>query len=86
MTTRNDYRFNDWLDTFTAEKGLDTEQAFLVPGASGENHIPLACVLEAIKSAPRDEQDGIKNMIVKIDFINGDVMHYFRHLAHAIAI
>lgn len=78
--------FAKWLDTFTAEKGLDLEQVFTVKGASGENHIPLGCVVEAIKSAPAHEQVGIKNMIVKIDFRNGDVTRYFAHLAQAIAI
>lgn len=78
--------FTKWLDTFTSEKGLDTEQMFVVNGKSGENHIPLGCVLEAIKSAPTHEQAGIKSMIVKIDFRNGDVTKYFAHLAQAIAI
>lgn len=78
--------FTKWLDTFTAEKGLDTDQVLTVEGASGPNHIPLACLLDAIKSAPAREQEGIKSMVVRIDFRNGDVMHYFRHLAQAIAI
>lgn len=78
--------FTKWLDTFTAEKGLDMEQAFTVNGASGENHIPLGCVIEAIKSAPVREQNAIRSMLVKIDFRNGNVCHYFAHLAQAIAI
>lgn len=78
--------FTKWLDTFTAEKGLDMEQVFAVPGPSGTNHIPLGCVVDAIKSAPTHEQAGIKSMIVKIDFRNGDVTKYFEHLAQAIAI
>lgn len=77
--------FTKWLDTFTAEKGLDTEQVFVVPGPSGDNHMPLGCVLEAIKQAPAHEQRWIKDMLVRIDFRNGDVCHYFRHLAQAIA-
>jgi hypothetical protein len=78
--------FAKWLDTFTAEKGLDMEQVFNVAGASGNNSIPLGCVIEAIKSAPAHEQAGIKSMIVKIDFRNGDVCRYFAHLAQAIAL
>ena len=49
------------------------------------NFIPVECLLQEIIQAPRHEQDGIKNMLVKIDFHNGDVMHYFKHLAQAIA-
>jgi hypothetical protein len=78
--------FTKWLETFTTEKNLDLEQVFAVEGKSGTNHIPLGCVIEAIKSAPSSEQAGIKSMIVKIDFRNGDVCHYFKHLAQAIAI
>lgn len=78
--------FTKWLDTFTTEKNLDMEQVFTVKGRSGDNHIPLGCVIDAIKSAPAREQNGIKDMIVKIDFRNGDVYHYFAHLAQAIAI
>jgi hypothetical protein len=78
--------FTKWLETFVAEKGLDTDQVFAVEGKSGTNHIPLECVLDAIKSAPAHEQAGIKSMVVKIDFRNGDVCHYFKHLAQAIAL
>jgi hypothetical protein len=78
--------FAKWLDTFTTEKGLDVEQVFVVTGPSGDNHIPLGCVIEAIKSAPAREQQAIKATIVKIDFRNGDVCHFFKHLAGAIAL
>lgn len=78
--------FTKWLETFIAEKGLDLEQVFTVKGRSGDNHIPLGCVVDAIKSAPVREQNAIKDMVVKIDFRNGDVCHYFAHLAQAIAI
>jgi hypothetical protein len=36
--------------------------------------------------APEHEQAAIKNTIVRIDFANGDVMHYFKHLAGALVI
>jgi hypothetical protein len=78
--------FKKWLETFIEEKGVDTEQVLKVAGPSGENSIPVACLLEAILQAPVHEQAGIKTMIVKIDFVNGDVLHYFQHLARAIAI
>lgn len=78
--------FNTWIDTFTTEKGLDMDRTFTVEGASGPNYIPLGCVVEAIKSASKREQDQIKTTIVKIDFMNGDVCHLFNHLAKALAI
>jgi hypothetical protein len=78
--------FDRWLDTFIDEKGIDLEEIFEVEGPSGPNHMPYGVVIEAIHSAPRDEQDRIKTLIVKLDFQNGDVRHLLRHLAQAIAI
>jgi hypothetical protein len=78
-------RFSTWLDTFVDEKGIDREQTLEVAGPSGTNYIPVQCLIDTMKRAPVTEQTGIKNMIVRIDFVNGDVLDYFRHLAQAIA-
>ncbi len=79
-------KFSKWLDTLIEEKGCDLEHRFYVEGESGENSIPLEIVVDAIKSTCPEEQAGIKNTLVKIDFHNGDVMHFFNHLAGALAI
>jgi len=78
--------FKTWLDTFIEEKGINLEDVLEVDGPSGPNAIPVACLVEMIKQAPASEQAGIKSMIVKIDFKNGNVLDYFRHLAQAIAV
>jgi hypothetical protein len=78
--------FNKWLDTLVSEKGLNVEQMIETQGASGANFMPLSMVLDAIKSAIKSEQDQIKHTLVAIDFKNGDVMHFFKHLAGALAI
>jgi len=78
--------FAKWFETFIQEKGVDAEQVVCVDGPSGENYIPLQFVFDAIKSTGVDEQNAIKKMIIKIDFVNGDVVDYFKHLAQAIAI
>ena len=75
-----------WIDRFVREKELDTEHVFEVEGASGPNFVPLAVVIEHIKIATERERAQIKNVLVKIDFANGNVMHFFNHLAKAIAI
>lgn len=78
--------FNNWLDTFVQEKGINTEQVFEVEGPEwGTNFIPCAVVIEHIKIASPEEKHQIKTAIVKIDFVNGDVMDFFKHLAKAIA-
>ena len=78
--------FNKWIDAFIEEKGIDTETLFEVEGKEYVNLIPCAVVIEHIKIANKQEQAQIKDVIVKIDFANGDVMHFFKHLAQAIAV
>jgi len=77
--------FATWLDTFVSEKGIDLEHVLSVDGPSGVNTIPVGCLVDLMKQPPKHEQSGIKTMIVKIDFRNGDVLDYFRHLAQAVA-
>ena len=78
--------FNRWLDTLVLEKELDTDQVFEVEGESGANFILLGCVVDAIKNTSRFEQVRIKDALVWLDFHNGDVSDYFRHLSQALAI
>ena len=78
--------FNNWLDTFLTEKGTDLETVFEIEGEWGVNFIAAGVVVEHIKMTTDAEQASIKTVIVKIDFQNGDVLDFFRHLAQAIAI
>tara|TARA_R110000782_G_C14819205_1_gene413816 strand:+ start:21238 stop:21474 length:237 start_codon:yes stop_codon:yes gene_type:complete len=75
-----------YLETLVSEKGLDAEMLLEVEGKSGLNIIPLQIVIDAISEASKAEQKAIKAMLVKIDFVNGSVADYFKHLAQAIAI
>ena len=79
-------KFINWLDTFLDEKNIDLDREFEVEGPSGTNFIPVACVVEAIKQTVGAEQAEIKNTLVKIDYLNGDVYHFLNHLAGALAI
>jgi hypothetical protein len=78
--------FAEWIDTFVSEKGIDLEQILKVDGEAGENFIPVGCLIDVMKQTGAGEQQQIKATIVKIDFCNGDVLHYFKHLAKAVAI
>lgn len=78
--------FNKWLDVFLKEKEIDLEWNFVVEGQSGLNHMYVENVIDAIKTTSAAEQAAIKTMLVKIDFVNGNVMDYIKHLAKAIAI
>ncbi|BBX87977.1 hypothetical protein [Mycolicibacterium aubagnense] len=78
--------FTAWLDTFVDEKGLDLEHRFDVEGPEwGWNSIPLSVVIDTAKQTSSAEQEQIKSTLVAIDFKNGDVLHFFEHLAKALA-
>ena len=78
--------FADWLDTFVDEKRLDRMHTFAVEGRSGVNYIPLEILIDHMKATGKSEQERIKATIVRIDFLNGNVLHFFNHLASAIAV
>lgn len=77
--------FARWLDTFLDEKGIDSEELVEAEGPSGTNIIPVGCLVELMKTAPEHEQRGLKDTMVRIDFVNGDVRRYLTHLAKAVA-
>ena len=75
-----------YLKNLLAEKNIDPETMLEVQGESGLNIMPLQVVIDAIISTCKAEQAAIRKTLVMIDFKNGDVMHYFNHLAGALAI
>lgn len=77
--------FNKWLDTFIEEKGIDLWQVIEIKTENNTHYFEVGNIIDNIKATTPEEQAGIKNMIVKIDFYNGDVVDYFRHLAQALA-
>lgn len=77
--------FNKWIDTFIEEKGIDLEQVIEIKTENNTHYFEVGNIIANIKATTPEEQAGIKDMIVKIDFHNGDVVDYFRHLAQALA-
>lgn len=76
--------FNNWLDTFIEEKEIDLNETFTIE-SNGQAHIfEIGNIIENIKATSSNEQNAIKDMIVKIDFHNGNVVDYFKHLAKAL--
>ena len=74
-------KFNTWFTTFPEEKNLPFK-SFDIEHC-GESHIiDSDFIIDLIKNSSDDEQASIKNTIVKIDFANGDVNHFFEHLAN----
>lgn len=69
------------LKTFFEEKNLPY-QMFEIDSADGVHIIDNETVIDIIvNQASAHEQKGILDMIVRIDFVNGNVNDYLKHLA-----
>jgi len=73
-----------YLETFFAEKDLPIAIWELTDNDGAAHWIDSAVVLEHIAIAPVAEQEAIANVIRRIDFDNGDVNDYLKHLAGAL--
>lgn len=76
-------KFKNWFKTFIDEKALPFKSWEILQDEQ-IHFIDSDVVIEAILSAPHHEQEAIKAMLVKIDFVNGDVNDYFKHLARGL--
>lgn len=77
-------RFNKWLDTLIEEKGIDLSEILETRRGEEGRGLPVSFIVEHIKIAPAGEQAKIKDTLVKIDFLNGDICHYLAHLGAAL--
>ena len=76
--------FNTWIDRFLKEKEIDKYEMFTIE-RNGTKHIfEIGHVVDTMKITSKQEQNAIKDMLVKIDFLNGDVRDYIKHLANAL--
>ncbi len=79
-------KFSKWLDTLIEEKQIDLEDTFEVEAENQTHFFSYGVVIEHCKIASTNEQAFIKDTLVKIDFKNGDIKHFFRHLAKCLAL
>ena len=80
-------KFREWFDTFVEEKGLDQQyKVWNLESPNGTwNHIDSEVVIEFIQNVTDEQlQNDIKTNIVKIDFYNGDVFHFFEYIAQGL--
>ena len=71
-----------YLKAFFEEKEITFEQWEIYH--NDQLHlIDTDVVIEAIHNAPTSEQDQVANVLRKIDFVNGNVNHFLKHLAEA---
>jgi len=78
---------NDFITTYFKEADVDTERTYEVESENGTvNFIKAGNVIETIKQTSGRERKEIENIIRKIDFKNGDIHHFLKHLAGAMAM
>jgi len=71
--------------TMADEKGILNNQIEVTDDYGFKHYMTAEVVIEAIENAPASEQKAIKDIFSKIDFMNGDLMHFIEHLAKGLA-
>ena len=77
-----------YLETLLQEKGISLDTVLEAEGKQefGTNYIPMSAIVEFMDSQYLETKQGMKAKLVQIDFNNGDVMHFFQHIANFLAI
>ena len=87
VENKNKETMTSYLNTLISEKNLNLQTIIEVEGKEcGTNFIPLESVVEFVNELNPSVQSKIKNNLIKIDFHNGDVMHFFKYIAQGMAI
>lgn len=73
--------WNKWFDTFIDEKGIDKTHNFEFDEAGMFHIVETATVIAWIKKLDPETKAKIKDNFVKIDFFNGDPMHFMEFMA-----
>lgn len=73
-------KFEEWLDRFLAEKKLPNE-TFQIEHKGAIHYINSEQIIDLIRATSKKEQLAIQKVIVGIDFKNGNVNHFLKHLA-----
>ena len=71
-----------YITTLLTEKGISMEHIFEIKsdGVFGNNYVPLEVLIEFIESLDRRLQDQIRLKLIRIDFNNGNVLHFLEYL------
>jgi len=79
----------NYLETLLTEKNIDLEETLVIdaPDMRSSHIYTYQQLIEDIVEMTKDNkqmQSKIRGTFVQIDFMNGDVTHYFKHLAQGI--
>jgi len=71
------FKHQEWAERLFSEKGIDLNTVLT-------NNQSVQSVLDFCSVVSDAEQDKIQDTLVKIDFANGDVLHFMNYLANSI--
>ena len=79
----------NYLETLLTEKNIDLEETIIIdaPDMRSSHIYTYQQLIEDIAEMVKDSPEMTKKIrmtFVKIDFMNGDVTHYLKHLAQGI--
>ncbi len=77
-------KFDEWFTTFLEEKEIDLEDTIEFDDHNGFNIMPIGVIKEFLEGQITSIKERVKDTIVKIDFYNGDVMDFLKHIAKGI--
>lgn len=72
----------NYLATLLEEKGIDLDQDLDI---EGQINLTPAVVIEFVDQLPAKTQENIQVTFEKIDFMNGNIMHFLKYLASGMA-
>lgn len=75
-----------FFNRFFAEKEIEERTYEVMAPGGTPNLIPTSAVIAAIKRTRGDEAKAVESIIRKIDFANGDLHHFFAHIAQGLAV
>tara|TARA_Y200000002_G_C22282743_1_gene497003 strand:- start:262 stop:552 length:291 start_codon:yes stop_codon:yes gene_type:complete len=80
-------KFNNWLDTFVSEKGLDLEYNFEITSTKNKVYhiVELKIIIDYMKNLSVDNKYVCYDRIVKADFKNQNCLMFFGIVAQYIA-
>ena len=76
-------KFNEWLDVFIKEKVIDLDESFILDCEYYHTNIYYRTVINTIKRLSKDDKKELKKLLVKLDFLNGDVKKFLRDFSEA---
>ena len=78
------FHSESFLGRFFSEKNLDSRTMEITDQDGNLHLVDTGVVIETISRTSGTEREQIENIIRKIDFMNGDLHHFFRHLGEGL--